>query len=57
MALYYKFADSWDANIDLARTADILYWSPRLGCSERQLREAVRVVGVNAASVRRYLGR
>ena len=52
-----KFADSWDANIDLARTSDILYWSQRLGCSEKQLRDAVRVVGVNAASVRRYLGR
>jgi len=52
-----KFADSWDAHIDLGRTSEILYWSQRLGCSEKQLRDAVRVVGVNAASVRRYLGR
>ena len=52
-----KFADSWDAHIDLARTSEILYWSQRLGCSEKQLRAAVRAVGVNAASVRRYLGR
>ena len=52
-----KFADSWDSNIDLARTSEILYWSQRLGCSERQLRDAVRRVGVNAASVRRFLGR
>ena len=52
-----QFADSWDANIDLARTSEILYWSQRLGCSEQQLRDAVRAVGANAASVRRYLGR
>ena len=54
---YAQFADSWDANIDLARTSEILYWSQRLGCSEQQLRDAVRAVGANAASVRRYLGR
>ena len=52
-----KFAESWDANIDLGLPAEILYWSQRLGCSEKQLREAVRTVGRNAASVRRWLGR
>ncbi len=52
-----KFAESWDANIDLTLLSEILYWTRRLGCSERQLREAVRTVGRNAASVRRWLGR
>ena len=52
-----KFAQSWDALIDLHLPADTLYWSRRLGCSEKQLRDAVRAVGRNAASVRRYLGR
>ena len=52
-----KFAESWDALIDLEQASEILYWSQRLGCSEQQLREAVRAVGRNAASVRRYLGR
>jgi hypothetical protein len=52
-----KFAESWDALIDLALPSETLYWSRRLGCSEQQLRDAVRAVGRNAASVRRYLGR
>ena len=52
-----SFAQSWDANIDLELPSEILYWTRRLGCSERQLRDAVRTVGRNAASVRRYLGR
>lgn len=52
-----KFAESWDALIDLSLPSDTLYWSRRLGCSEQQLRDAVRAVGRNAASVRRYLGR
>jgi hypothetical protein len=52
-----KFAASWDALIDLDLLSDTLYWSRRLGCSTQQLRDAVRTVGRNAASVRRYLGR
>lgn len=52
-----RFAESWDALIDLTLRSDTLYWSRRLGCSEQQLRDAVRTVGRNAANVRRYLGR
>ena len=53
----HKFAESWDALIDLHLPSDTLYWSRRLGCSEKELRAAVRAVGRNAASVRRSLGR
>ena len=41
----------------LDERSDILHWIRRLGCSEQQLRDAVRAVGPDAADVRRYLGR
>ncbi len=52
-----KFAKSWEVPINLEERYEILHWSRRLGCSEQQLRDAVRAVGTNAADVRRYLGR
>jgi hypothetical protein len=52
-----KFAKSWEVRINLDERHEILHWSRRLGCSERQLRDAVQAVGPNAADVRRYLGR
>ena len=52
-----KFAKSWEVRIDLAEPQTILHWSRRLGCSEQQLRDAVRAVGPIAANVRRHLGR
>ena len=52
-----KFAESWEVRINLNERSEILHWSQRLACSERQLREAVRAVGAKAADVRRYLGR
>jgi hypothetical protein len=52
-----KLAESWEVRINLDERAEILHWSLRLGCSEEQLREAVRAVGTNAADVRRYVNR
>jgi len=52
-----KFAQSWEVRIDLDENYEILHWIRRLGCSERELREAVQAVGHNAADVRRYLKR
>lgn len=52
-----KFAKSWEVRIDLDERHEILHWSRRLGCSEQQLRDAVRAVGPIAADVRRHLGR
>lgn len=52
-----KFAQSWNVHINLDELSEILFWSRRLGCSEQQLRDAVRLVGSNAADVRRYLKR
>ena len=52
-----KFAKSWEVRINLDERYEILHWSRRLGCSEQQLRDAVRAVGPIAANVRRHLGR
>ena len=52
-----KLEKSWEVRINLDERNDILHWSQRLGCSEQQLRDAVRAVGPNAADVRRYVNR
>jgi len=52
-----KFAQSWQVPINLNERGEILHWSRRLGCSEQQLRDAVRAVGPMAADVKRHLGR
>jgi hypothetical protein len=52
-----KFAKSWEVRIHLEERHEILHWSRRLGCSEQQLRDAVRAVGTWAADVKRHLGR
>jgi hypothetical protein len=52
-----KLAQSWEVRINLNERAEILHWSQRLGCSEQQLRDAVRAVGPNAADVRRHVNR
>lgn len=49
--------ESWEVEINLAERYEITHWSRRLGCSEQQLRDAVRAVGPRASAVRRHLGR
>lgn len=36
---------------------EIQYWTERMGVTDAQLREAVRMVGPTAAEVRKYLRR
>jgi Protein of unknown function (DUF3606) len=36
---------------------EVAYWTKELGCSEAQLRAAVKAVGPMVASVRNYLNR
>ena len=52
-----KFSQAWETQINLNDISEVLEWTRRLGCSDSRLREATRVVGLNAADVRRYLGR
>jgi hypothetical protein len=50
--------DSWstrDHPIDLSEAYDVRESCVMLGCSEAQLRDAVRVVGCSAAAIGAYL--
>ena len=46
-----------EGSIDLAHDYEVIYWTARLGCSSRQLREAVAVVGPRVSEVIAYLRR
>lgn len=41
--------------IDIHDSAEVRNWCRSLGCTEQQLKDAVRVVGTSGAAVRRYL--
>lgn len=43
------------ARINVHERHELDYWTKALGCTEQQLLDAVHVVGVMAADVRRYL--
>lgn len=43
------------SRISLEETWEITYWTDELGCTEAELRDAVREVGNAADSVREYL--
>jgi CheY-like chemotaxis protein len=46
------------ARIDLYESPEVVrYWTTELGCTEAQLRAAVKEVGISAEDVRRRLGR
>jgi hypothetical protein len=41
----------------LKAIGEVIHWCQRFGCSEAQLRAAIKVVGVSAGKVRKQLGR
>lgn len=41
--------------INVSEPWEVRYWTRELNCTEQQLREAVRAVGVMVVDVRRYL--
>ena len=43
------------ARIDVIEASERAYWSKRLGCSEAQLRNAVKMVGGTVSKVRTQL--
>jgi hypothetical protein len=45
------------SRINVNETWEVAYWTRELGCTESQLRAAVRAVGVSVAAVRKYLGK
>ena len=45
------------ARINVGEPHEVAYWIKELGCSEAQLRAAVKVVGPMVANVRNHLNR
>jgi hypothetical protein len=45
------------ARINVGEPHEVVYWTKELGCSEAQLRAAVKVVGPMVANVRNHLNR
>ena len=43
--------------INLKAIGEVIHWCQRFGCSEEQLRAAVKVVGASVGKVRKQLGR
>lgn len=42
--------------ININQDHEVEYWCDKFDCTEKQLRDAVRLVGDSAATVKRYLG-
>jgi hypothetical protein len=43
--------------INLKAIGEVIHWCQRFGCSEAQLRAAIKVVGISSGKVRKHLGR
>jgi hypothetical protein len=43
------------SRVNVREASEVTYWCQRFGCSETQLRTAVKIVGVTASRVRAHL--
>jgi hypothetical protein len=43
--------------INLKAIGEVIHWCQRFGCTEAQLRAAIKVVGFSVGKVRKQLGR
>ena len=58
MADGLRYRDEPDSTqINLKAIGDVIHWCQRFGCSEAQLRAAIKVVGASVGKVRKQLGR
>ena len=58
MSDYFRYrAEPDDSRIDVDLIGEMLHWCRRFGCTQAQLRAAVKAVGVFAKDVRKHLGR
>ncbi len=47
-----------DANrVNVNQAHEVKYWRAKFGCTEAELRAAVKAVGTSVAAVRKYLGK
>lgn len=45
------------ARVNVHEDWEVRYWCKALGCTEQQLKAAVKAVGVSAAAVRKHFGK
>lgn len=45
------------ARVNVHEDWEVRYWCKAFGCTEEQLRAAVKAVGVSAAAVRKHFGK
>jgi hypothetical protein len=43
------------SKVNVSQASEVTYWCQKLGCSETQLRTAVKMVGVTVSKVRAHL--
>jgi hypothetical protein len=43
------------SKVNVSQASEVTYWCQKLGCSETQLRTAVKMVGVTVSKVRTHL--
>lgn len=43
------------SHVNVATPADVAHWCQKFGCSETQLRMAIKIVGVTVSKVRAHL--
>ena len=43
------------SKVNVSQASEVTYWCEKLGCSETQLRYAVKTVGVTVSKVRAHL--
>ena len=55
MNAYHRQPDT--SQIDVNQIGEVIHWCRRFGCSQEQLRAAVKAVGACADDIRSYLGR
>lgn len=55
MAYVFETVPADRGRIDVDDVREVMWWSKRFDCSERQLREAVAEIGSNAANVEQLL--
>jgi hypothetical protein len=53
-----RYRDEPDSTlINLNAIGEVIHWCQRFGCSEAQLRAAIKLVGASVGKVRKQLGR
>ena len=55
MAYVFETVPAQRSRIDMTDPSEVRYWSKTFGCSEQQLRHAVKTVGQSSAMVEQLL--